>query len=1070
MHDFPVLLPAAPGDGFDTASSVPDSVSSPSSLTKSLDQMDDIELEQAYQLYVQEVEAQAKLRRQHQRPKRCWKLLLCIIAILLSWMSGFTASYLFVTQFVPAPTLSDVTEKWSTWSELIQSTSELAKVCVEQETAACEASDAEKLNKLDLEISAAREYNAKVLRAATERRVLCEGLYSNFVFGFLEYQRTQLLQYSNQANMSNPPTFGRLDSVVCPPSAPDGFYNLARSALRFHEFEIVSNMVTASKVDAESKSQSQSVLRQSVQRRLQYDQEYFANKTGVIMDWNLQLGALPTSLTNLVDVSLWPDNWSPINMTLYNCTQLGSVCEVPNLQGARDLISNSLDSATSMIESFSSSTLGVIQSQLAFAQGVTDLLSQVSSVFNEIANQNIGVDLPSLNIQPPPIGNLPPVPSLASLEELTEPMQETYGMLLNATKSSVRELRDHVKEGVSDAANAIVSTLNVSVEILSDYNPPPVVFSSNPDDTSEQGGGMGTSIEDETMALQTAVSAVNGLGDPDAHPVMTDTQTIVAQQSWDPHDEAKRTKFGVTIADAVTRGLNGTEDLQGRARAAATAFQESQSKWKFPASVPSFADIRKAIEGLITALLAIDIALRVVHSVYTFHKFFAAGQQALPPLKAHPSETSLASANASLCACCDRPDGCYKRTCVRLRSMCGCCCGSAGKASTPTGTACTTIMFALTGPILVSIVTFVAAVAILFFALQGYATIYEHYVDGCVESSGGSFIARNAASIAQKIVEDAYGSYAVTQEISRLQSNEQSCNTRAQLDAEEGLQEGVVLDREILATDRAIHNLTAILTCIDWESIVVPIRVAVPSHAKITFTETTSQDDDNLPYQVASQIVDAIEIEAPHHVLLSELTTLCPRDWSQNEGNFLRSALTYPSSTCVARLSNCARQCSASSSSPVPLSLMQSPDAHQSGIGKLDASQSPEVNIMQLKSMSAEAACHTEWFIHSNIIRILFTILVYVCFNASRGLLIFGLRCALAEQIGESLMVFEGTCDEEGRLFEPIKREQLYSEIVKFYKWRRVLGVVCILLALGLHVPYLWTFYALQDKIVQPPN
>jgi hypothetical protein len=121
-------------------------------------------------------------------------------------------------------------------------------------------------------------------------------------------------------------------------------------------------------------------------------------------------------------------------------------------------------------------------------------------------------------------------------------------------------------------------------------------------------------------------------------------------------------------------------------------------------------------------------------------------------------------------------------------------------------------------------------------------------------------------------------------------------------------------------------------------------------------------------------------------------------------------------------------------------------------------------NPVMLRSSTFTAGCDSEWLFHASLFRFLLTILVYVSLNVSRTFILLALCRLNWRALTPMGFNFVGSCSRAGVLASFVKdklQKQVHVTVRRFEKQ----AVVFLILAVGVHVPYILLFSVLQEDL-----
>lgn len=114
------------------------------------------------------------------------------------------------------------------------------------------------------------------------------------------------------------------------------------------------------------------------------------------------------------------------------------------------------------------------------------------------------------------------------------------------------------------------------------------------------------------------------------------------------------------------------------------------------------------------------------------------------------------------------------------------------------------------------------------------------------------------------------------------------------------------------------------------------------------------------------------------------------------------------------------------------------------------------------------ASCHSEWLIHSNVIIFLLSVLVCLCLNISRILLVNAVGILLWRQIGASHFTVQSSCTLEGATREQFGAEETKSAIRAAMGNHFRLAILQLIGSVLVHIPYLYVLIIVST--IQEPS
>jgi len=126
------------------------------------------------------------------------------------------------------------------------------------------------------------------------------------------------------------------------------------------------------------------------------------------------------------------------------------------------------------------------------------------------------------------------------------------------------------------------------------------------------------------------------------------------------------------------------------------------------------------------------------------------------------------------------------------------------------------------------------------------------------------------------------------------------------------------------------------------------------------------------------------------------------------------------------------------------------------------------VDTSVVQGVSRRASCVTEWYIHSSILKIVCTIVVFIFWNVCRTLLLDGLVRIYWQQLvrGQGLN-FYSTCNQNGQI-DTDTEDQLAVAIKESDASYRRMGIIYVVMSMLLNIPYIVFCILLNVDIAYP--
>ena len=114
-----------------------------------------------------------------------------------------------------------------------------------------------------------------------------------------------------------------------------------------------------------------------------------------------------------------------------------------------------------------------------------------------------------------------------------------------------------------------------------------------------------------------------------------------------------------------------------------------------------------------------------------------------------------------------------------------------------------------------------------------------------------------------------------------------------------------------------------------------------------------------------------------------------------------------------------------------------------------------------------QAACYTEYFVHSNVIRVVLAIFVFVAFNISRILVVDAFTRLLWKHLGVSTFGVTVSYGLDGEPAQLVEKADVQKHFMDRYRSWTVLSILGMVGSIVVHFPYIGVLLLLSD--LQPP-
>lgn len=289
-----------------------------------------------------------------------------------------------------------------------------------------------------------------------------------------------------------------------------------------------------------------------------------------------------------------------------------------------------------------------------------------------------------------------------------------------------------------------------------------------------------------------------------------------------------------------------------------------------------------------------------------------------------------------------------------------------------------------------------------------YVPLVNSYVEGCVTSDSGTFMSNNTYSA---IYNGAgyYGNKDVVKSLKNYDVNRgKGCGTIMEDISENYIASSAQIELVRASFGKSYESLNRIEQCID------------PGIWNDTSVQQVGKSELEV-YQDITGLAEILTFVTPAECQLSHLGTLELDDQPLN---------------CTAEIPLCSYDC-------------PGPDAYL------------------LKQSSSKSVCYGEYFLHSFILRIFCTVVVYIFWNLSRMLLMNGIVMLYWRALTPKGFEYLGTCDRDGNVLEDSERElkETIPTVIKAFEHRARLTIVA---AFAINIIYIVAVALLANAIAYP--
>jgi len=285
-----------------------------------------------------------------------------------------------------------------------------------------------------------------------------------------------------------------------------------------------------------------------------------------------------------------------------------------------------------------------------------------------------------------------------------------------------------------------------------------------------------------------------------------------------------------------------------------------------------------------------------------------------------------------------------------------------------------------------------------------YAQMYKAYLRGCVTSKNGTFLSKNALNIASNLLNDTISAIALEEEQKYSQSVYQDCQTSlesAPSSASEAEYQLRLEQQEFISSSTDLRLLNR---CIQPETTYSYVSSDLTHPGKFLQRNSTGE---------------FVNQDAISQILIQD----CPIAWSTKypwDVSFGRS-----SSTCLSQMPSCQIQ------------------------------QLCPPSLEEISAATHYASCDSEWYLHSTIIKFALTILVMICLNVTRVLVVKFLVNYFFRELGT--INVEVILNYRFRTMEcTLSKEKVDSEITALIKSHKRKALIFLGVSVLCQIPYLF--------------
>lgn len=353
---------------------------------------------------LRELEDEERRLAAMRRPKGFpFRMCLCLLAVLLIWISSLSVTQVFVASVVNRPSYKSVRHRWSVLSATVSLERSNNIKCLSASYTAIRAAASDSYATQLETLQATDLSRTNTNKAIDTLGQSCKATLTDAISTFINHQQSggEIIFNTNACSKEE---IQSTKSILF----SDAFSALSQSSALYSQ--AVDNYTVAFEN-----------FTTSAEDRYNYDSTYVQNKTGKLTGLGVELTAIPLQLNTDVDFSLNNFLTAPDLAYLQGCLSLSSNC--PDF---RNVVLNGINSVNSVVEAFASAYTLAMKTAHSYEELVLYRLSQVESIFSvlrsvpdlDFANLFGDLQLPSLNL---PSLQLPTMPNvtLGSIDGLS---------------------------------------------------------------------------------------------------------------------------------------------------------------------------------------------------------------------------------------------------------------------------------------------------------------------------------------------------------------------------------------------------------------------------------------------------------------------------------------------------------------------------------------------------------------------------------------------------------------------------------------------------------------------------
>jgi len=129
-----------------------------------------------------------------------------------------------------------------------------------------------------------------------------------------------------------------------------------------------------------------------------------------------------------------------------------------------------------------------------------------------------------------------------------------------------------------------------------------------------------------------------------------------------------------------------------------------------------------------------------------------------------------------------------------------------------------------------------------------------------------------------------------------------------------------------------------------------------------------------------------------------------------------------------------------------------------------DLADENQVDQSNLLDFAKGATCTAEWFAHAYVLRISFNLTIYIFINCARVIFVGGVTRICWQWLNTGFYAYRATCTKDG--VHTYDVEQLAQKVEGMLNWIKCYGVIMVLLAILLQVPWIVALYAFAEGLI----